>query len=221
MTKNVLHFEMREGTGKSVTRKLRKVGKIPAVIYGRGEESYSVTVDGEEFKNLISRLRGKLMIAELVPPKGEAFRTAIKAIQRHPLTDEFLNVDFQKIHPGEMLHVSVPIIVRGIPIGLKTGGILEQIRYEVDVRGPVEKLPLHMDIDITQLELGEAIRISDLSLPEGVDVLDPPQAVIVTVASPRRVVEEAASEAEGEAEAAEGEEAAPAEGEAEDTESKE
>jgi large subunit ribosomal protein L25 len=228
MAKNVLHFEVREGTGKSVTRKLRKAGKIPAVIYGRGEESYSVTVDGEEFKDLISRLRGKLMIAELVPPKGEAFRAAIKAIQRHPLTDEFLNIDFQKIHPGEMLHASVPIIAQGTPVGLKTGGILDQIRYEVDVRGSVEKLPLYVDIDIGHLELGDAIRIRDLSLPEGVEVLDPPQAVIVTIASPRRVVEVAAAEAEtGEEveaeEGAEGEEAAPAEGEApeEESESKE
>jgi large subunit ribosomal protein L25 len=226
MAKNKLHFEAREGTGKSVTRKLRKAGKIPAVIYGRSEKSYPVTVDGEEFKELISRLRGKLMIAELVPPKGEVFRAAIKAIQRHPLTDEFLNIDFQKIHPGEMLHVSVPIITQGIPVGLKTGGILEQIRYEVDVRGSVEKLPLYVDIDIGHLELGDAIRIRDLSLPEGVEVLDPPQAVIVTIASPRRVVEVAAAEAEPgeeEGEGAEGEEAAPAEGEAaeEETESKE
>lgn len=228
MAKNVIHFEVREGTGKSVTRKLRKAGKIPAVIYGRGEESYPVTVDGEEFKELISRLRGKLMIAELVPPKGEVFRAAIKAIQRHPLTDEFLNIDFQKIHPGEMLHVSVPIITQGIPVGLKTGGILEQIRYEIDVRGSVEKLPLSVDINIGHLELGDAIRVRDLSLPEGVEILDPPQAVIVTIASPRRVVEVAAAETEageeGEAEeAAEGEEAAPAEGEAslEESESKE
>lgn len=227
MAKNVIHFKAREGTGKSVTRKLRKAGKIPAVIYGRGEESYSVTVDGEEFKDLISRLRGKLMIAELVPPKGESFRAAIKAIQRHPLTDEFLNIDFQKIHPGEMLHVSVPIIAQGTPVGLKTGGILDQIRYEVDVRGSVEKLPLYVDIDISHLELGDAIRIRDLGLPEGVEVLDPPQAVIVTVASPRRVVEVAVAEAEtgeeGEAEeGAEGEEA-PSEGETppEETESKE
>lgn len=221
MAKNVLHFEARQGTGKSVTRKLRKDGKIPAVVYGRGEESYSITVDAEEFKNLIAHLRGKLMITGLVPPQGDAFRAAIKAIQRHPLSDEFLNVDFQKIHPGEMLHVSIPIVTKGTPVGLKTGGILDHIRYEVDVRGPVEKLPLNVDIDISHLELGEAIRIRDLKFEEGIEVLDPPQAVIVTIASPRRVVEVAAA-AEGE-EGAEGEEAAPAEGEtgAGETESKE
>lgn len=220
MAKNVLHFGAREGTGKSVTRKLRKGGKIPAVVYGRGEESYSITVDAEEFKNLIAHLRGKLMITELVPPQGDAFRAAIKSIQRHPLTDEFLNVDFQKIHPGDMLHVSVPIATHGIPAGLKMGGVLDQIRYEVDVRGPVDKLPLHVDLDIGHLELGDAIRIRDLEFEEGIEVLDPPQAVIVTIASPRRVVE---AEEEGEAEeGAEGEEAAVPEGEtgAEETEGK-
>lgn len=209
MAKNALHFEAREGTGKSVTRKLRKSGKIPGVVYGRGEESYSVTVDAEEFKNLISHLRGKLMITELVPPQGDAFRAAIKAIQKHPLTDEFLNIDFQKIHPGEVLHVKIPIITHGTPEGLKMGGILDHIRYEVDVRGSVEKLPLHVDIDISHLELGDAIRIRDLKFEEGIEVVDPPQAVIVTIASPRRVEEVAAEEGaeeEGEVEeAAEGE----------------
>jgi large subunit ribosomal protein L25 len=205
MAKNALHFEAREGTGKSVTRKLRKIGKIPGVVYGKGEESYSVTVDAEEFKNLISHLRGKLMITELVPPQGDAFRAAIKAIQKHPLTDEFLNIDFQKIHPGEVLHVKIPIITHGTPEGLKMGGILDHIRYEVDVRGSVEKLPLHVDIDINHLELGDAIRIRDLKFEEGIEVVDPPQAVIVTIASPRRV-EEVAAEEEGEVEeAAEGE----------------
>lgn len=219
MAKNVLHFETREGTGKSVTRKLRRDGKIPGVIYGRGEESYSITVDAEEFKDLISHLRGKLMITELAPPKGDVFRAAIKAIQKHPLTDEFLNIDFQKIHLGEVLHVKIPIMTHGTPEGLKMGGILDRIRYEVDVRGPVEKLPLHMDIDINHLELGDAVRIRDLKFEEGIEVVDPPQAVIVTIASPRRVVEVAAEE---EVEAEEGEEAAPAEGEtgAEETEGK-
>jgi len=223
MAKNALHFEAREGTGKSVTRKLRKSGKIPAVVYGRGEKSYSITVDAEEFKNLIAHLRGKLMITELAPPQGDVFRAAIKAIQRHPLTDEFLNIDFQKIHPGEVLHVKIPIIIQGTPEGLKMGGILDHIRYEVDVRGPVEKLPLNVDIDISHLELGEAIRIRDIKFEEGIEVLDPSQAVIVTIASPRRV-EEVAAEEEGEAEeGAEGEEAAVPEGEAgaKETESKE
>jgi large subunit ribosomal protein L25 len=206
MAKNQIHFSVREGTGKSVTRKLRASGKIPGVVYGRGEETYPVTLDTEEFNELISNLRGKLMITELVPQKGEPFRVVIKSIQRHPLTEEFLNIDFQKIHPGELLHVSIPIIAHGTPIGLKTGGLLDNIRYEVDVRGPVSKLPSHIDIDVTPLELGDAIRIDDLDIPEGVEVLDPPQAVVVTVATPRRVVEvEAVAEGE-EGEVAEGEE---------------
>lgn len=208
MAKNQIHFSVREGTGKSVTRKLRASGKIPGVVYGRAEETYPVTLDAEEFNELISALRGKLMITELVPQKGSPFRVVIKSIQRHPLTEEFLNIDFQKIHPGELLHVSIPIIVHGTPIGLKTGGLLDHIRYEVDVRGPVSKLPLNIDIDVTPLELGDAIRIGDLDIPEGVEVLDPPQAVIVTVATPRRVVEvEVIAEGE-EGEVAEGEEGA-------------
>jgi len=213
MAKNLLKFEPREGTGKSVTRKLRKEGKIPAIVYGRGEESFPITVEAEEFADLLSSLRGKLLLTELSSPEGETFRAAIKAIQRHPVTEEFLNIDFQKIHPGEMLHVSIPIITHGTPVGLKMGGLLEQVRYEVDVRGPVAKLPLHMDVDITPLEVGDAVRVSDLEFDEEVEVLDPPQGLIVSIITPRKERLLAAG-VEGEAEEAE---AAGEEGEAAET----
>ena len=189
MAANEIKFEMREGTGKSVTRKLRKSGKIPAVIYGRGEESFPITVDGEEFKVAINRLRGKLLLTDLVSDKGERFSAAIKAIQRHPLTDEFLNIDFQKVHPGEILHVSIPLIITGTPVGLKMGGVLEHVRYAVDVRGPVASLPLHIGIDINNLNIGDAIRVQDLKFGEGVEVLNLPQTLIVAVIHPRKIKE--------------------------------
>lgn len=217
MAKTLLHYEKREDTGKSVTRKLRSQGKIPAVVYGRGEQTFPITVDGDEFKEVISKLRGKLMITELAPPTGESFRAAIKSIQRHPLTEELLNIDFQKVHPGEMLHVSIPIIVHGTPAGLKLGGILEHIRYEIDVRGPVSKLPLNIDLDISGLDVGDAIRVVDVDFPQEVEVLDPSQALIITVVSPRRAAASLApSAAELEAEVAEveGEEGEAVEGEA-------
>jgi len=202
MAKNELKYELREGTGKSVTRKLRKDGKIPAVVYGRGEKSFSVVVDCEEFTDLINNLRGKLLLTQLVSPSGDEFRAAIKAIQRHPLTDEFLNVDFQKIHPGEMLHVKIPVILDGTPVGLKMGGLLEHIRYELDVRGPVSKLPLHIDININELDVGDGIRVKDITFEEEVEVLDPPEGLIVTVIHPRKAkvveVEEVEEVPEGE-----------------------
>lgn len=218
MAKNEIHFQMREGTGKSVTRKLRKQGKIPAVVYGRGEESFPVTIAFEEFKDVIHDLRGKLLITNLVSPAGETLQAAIKEIQRHPLTEEFLNVDFQKIHPGEMLHVSVPIKTHGTPPGLKLGGILEQVRYEIDVRGPVAKLPLHIELDISSLGVGDAIRVGDVSFQEGVEVLAPAQALIVHIASPRKekVVEVAPVEG-----AEEGEEAVSSEEQAKEGETAE
>lgn len=207
MAKNVLHYEIREGTGKSVTRKLRRNRKIPAVVYGRGEGTFPITIDDDEFKTLVSELRGKLLLTELIPPEGESFRAAIKEIQRHPLTEEFLNVDFQKIHPGEMLHVKIPIVAAGTPAGLKMGGLLEHIRYELDVRGPVSKLPLHVDIEISALEIGDAIRVKDIEFPQEVEVLDPEEGIIVTVISPRRAAASAAmaEPAEAEVEEVEGE----------------
>lgn len=199
MSKNVITYALREGTGKSVTRKLRNEGKIPAVVYGHGEESFSITIEEEEFRNVIAKLRGKLLITELESKDGSKFNAAIKEIQRHPLTEKFLNVDFQKIHPGEILHVSVPIIVHGTPAGLKMGGILEHVRYEVDVKGPLNKLPLHMELDITNMNVGDAIRVRDLTFQEGVEVQSSPESIIVAVVTPRKEkVIETAAPVEGE-----------------------
>ncbi|MBN2378757.1 50S ribosomal protein L25 [candidate division WOR-3 bacterium] len=207
MAKNELKYELRDGTGKSVTRKLRKAGKIPAVVYERGQESFSITVGTESFTEIINRLRGKLLLTELIPPEGEKYLAAIKGIQRHPVTDEFLNIDFQKTHPGEMLHVRIPVTLKGTPVGLKMGGLLEHVRYEIEVRGPVSKLPLHIDIDIGDLDVGDAVRVKDLSFEEGVEVLAPPQGLVVTVIHPRKVkeVETAVEEEVTEAAEAEGE----------------
>ncbi|MBD3284715.1 50S ribosomal protein L25 [candidate division WOR-3 bacterium] len=208
MAKNRLKYELREVTGKSAARKLRKSGRVPAVIYGRGEASLTATVNCEELVDLINDLKGKLLITELVPPSGDGYRAAIKSIQRHPLTDEFLNVDFQKIHPGEMLNVSIPIILKGTPSGLKMGGLLEHIRYDLDVRGPVSKLPLHIDVDISELDVGDGIRVKDITFAEGVEVLDPLEGLIVAVVHPRKAkaVEVVAAE-----EGIEGEEETPEE----------
>ncbi len=213
MADNLLKYALREGTGKSVTRKLRKDGLIPAVVYERNGENQVITVEKDNFKGVLNSLRGKLLIAELSPPEGESFRAVIKAIQRHPITEEYLNIDFQKIHSGELIQVSVPIMVTGTPEGLKLGGLVDHVRYEVNVKGTVANLPLSFDIDISELNIGDAIRIGDLDIPEDVELIDPPQAVIVAVAKARRVAEVAVDGAEGEEGEAEGEEGEAGEGE--------
>lgn len=127
-------------------------------------------------------------------------------------------MDFQKIHPGEILHVSVPIKAQGTPAGLKLGGILEQVRHEVELRGTVDNLPLHIDIDISGLGVGDGIRIGDLSFKEGVEVISPAQALIVHIASPRKEKAVEVAPVEGEAEGAE---AAAPEGQAKEGETAE
>lgn len=191
-------------------------GKIPAVVYGHGEESIPVTIAEDEFRGVISGLRGKLLITELESQDGTKFSAAIKEIQRHPVNEKFLNVDFQKIHPGEVLHVSIPVLTHGTPAGLKTGGLLEHVRYEVAVKGPVAKLPLHIELDISGLNVGDSIRVKDIKFEEGVDVLTSPESIIVAVITPRKekVVEVAAAPEEGEKE--EGAEAAAEEGKKEE-----
>jgi large subunit ribosomal protein L25 len=192
-----LNGEQRTGTGKSFVRKLRVAGRIPAIYYGRGEQPISLTVNAKEVETLIHGSAGANVIVDLmVAGAATADRKAlIREIQRDPVQGNILHLDLQHISLTEKITVEVPIELIGIPVGVKDGGgILEHVLREVEVECLPTDIPAHLEADVTMLNIGDSLHVSDLKA-ERVTILTEADRPIATVVPPT-ILEEAAPAAE-------------------------
>lgn len=190
MAENVtLKASLREETGKGVARRMRREGRIPAVVYGRGEETRPLTLDAHEFEMLVKHhsLDTTLLDLEIAGPgkkKAETVRTLVVEVQAHPYRPEVLHVDFQQIHAGERVTVEVPIHLDGTAEGVREGGVMQHVMHVVELVCAVEQIPESFSVDVSALAIGDSIHISDLTVPEGVELLVDPMRTICTVAAP-------------------------------------
>ena len=188
-------------------RALRRQGWVPGVVYGPHLASTPIAVEYKSLERLISEITRSTRIE--LEYDGEKHFVFIKELQRDPITDRFLHVDFYAPEPGQIMSLDVPLRLVGTPAGVKAGGILEHIHEEIPVEGPLEAIPPYIEVDISDLGLDEALLIKDLPLPEGLRALLPEDEAVVNILPPKVLVTEEAPEEEGAAEAVE---EAPAEG---------
>jgi large subunit ribosomal protein L25 len=185
MATAALNASPRTDTGKGVARKLRASGRVPGVIYGHGREPMSLTVDAREFSRLAERVRITSTVIELALD-GRTARTLIRELQRDPIRRDVLHIDFQELVAGEKVTVSVPLRFVGTPEGVKTsGGILEEVIHQLDVRCDPANIPDHIDVDVTALTIGHSLHVSDLKLPEGVEAMAEPGQTVAIVSAPK------------------------------------
>lgn len=203
-----LKAETREALGKGGARKLRADGMIPAVIYGHQMETLAVTVDAKEAEHLFQHISVENTIVDIkLAGKKTPLRTLVREIQTHPHRPDILHIDFFRIQKGVAVEVEIPISIDGVPEGVRQhGGILDQIIYEVRVKCIPSKIPETVPVEVSALEIGDAIRVADVDLGEDVEILLDPERTICHVVPPR-VLEVEAVEAV-EVEEVEGEEVA-------------
>ncbi|MBI4730244.1 MAG: 50S ribosomal protein L25 [Acidobacteria bacterium] len=201
-----LQAETREGSGKGVARKLRAQGKVPAVLYGRGIQAVPVAVDGRAISQALHTEAGRNVLIDL-EVGGETHLTLPREMQRDPVRGTLLHVDFLKIARDVAIEVEVPIHLTGDSPGVKEGGIVEHHLWNLSLRCLPTEVPERIAADVSSLGIGETLRVGAISVPPGVEVLTPPDEIIVTVVVPQKP-EEAAPAAAAEGVAAEG--AAPA-----------
>ena len=198
-----LNATPRTSSGKGPARTLRSAGQIPGVVYGHAREPQALTLDTREFEKLLSHISAESTVIEL-SLDGQTTKTLIREIQRHPFKRQILHVDFQELVAGEKVQVNIPIVLQGVPEGVRaSGGVMDQTLRELSIRVDPSAIPDHIEVDVTGVQIGHSIHVSELTLPEGVEVLNDPEAPVCVVAAPRAVVEEtaaAAEPAEGEAE---------------------
>ena len=180
-----LNASPRAESGKGVARKLRAGGQVPGVIYGHGREPQALTVNAREFDRLAERVRITSTVIELALD-GRTARTLIRELQRDPIKRNVLHIDFQELVAGEKVNVSVPLRFVGTPEGVKnSGGILEEVIHQIHVRVDPSNIPDHIDVDVTALTIGHGLHVSDLKLPEGVEVTEEPEQTVAVVSAPK------------------------------------
>lgn len=209
MAQSTLFVTRRNEVGKGAARKIRREGFIPAVLYGREMEPISLTVNPIDLKKALSTEAGENTLLELhVKGDGEEITkiALLRDVQYDNLTSRPIHFDFQEILMKELITVKVPVEIVGKAPGIQEGGILEGILREIEVECLPASIPNVIEIDVSQLGIGDSIHISDLTLPEGVTVLHDPDETIVTILSPvMEEVKPAAAEAAAPTEGAEAE----------------
>lgn len=175
-------------------RALRRQGWVPGVVYGPHLVSTPIAVEYKALERLISEITRSTRIE--LEYDGERHFVFIKELQRDPITDRFIHVDFYAPEPGQIMSLEVPIRLVGTPAGVKAGGILEHIHEEIPVEGPLEAIPPYIEVDISGLGLDEALLVKDLPLPEGLRPLLPEDEAVVNILPPKVLVTEEAEEEE-------------------------
>lgn len=209
----VLAGEKRDTKGKRLARRLRAGGKVPAVLYGHKQDAVSLTLPAAD---LLAAIRHGQRVVDL-KLGGAAEPALITEVQWDHLGKDVLHVDFKRISRDERIKITVRVELRGTAPGVTGGGVLDQPLHTLHVECPATSVPESIRVPIAELQVGSSIHVRELNLPEGVTVLDDPEAIVVQVRAP--IAEAAAPAAEAAAGSAEpeviGRKAAEEEGEAE------
>jgi large subunit ribosomal protein L25 len=197
-----LKTSIRTTTGNGPARRLREKGLIPAVLYGPGTESVLLSVTIRDIDMILKKGRiGQALLNLVIPNNGEtSTRTVmVKELQLHPVSRNFLHIDFYEVAMDRKIMVNIPVTTTGKAKGVEDGGILQIVRRELEVQCFPLDVPESIEIDIADLDIGDSIHVRDISRQGEIEFLDDENFTVVTVVSPK--VEEGA-EAAGEAEEA-------------------
>ncbi len=197
-----LNATLREGLGKGAARKLRAEGLVPAVIYSAGHEAQTLSVAAADLEKVLRQVTGDLAFLALTVGQDAPRMALLKELSHDNMGRRFMHVDFYEVRPDQKMTLEVPLEYTGEAKGVNFGGVLNVANHSVTLRGLLQDLPGSLTVDVSKLELGEAIHVTDLALPAGVEAVFEEAYLLVACAAPAKA--EAAAPAEGEAEEAAG-----------------
>jgi len=204
--------ERRDGAGKGVARKLRASGRVPAVLYGHGQEAVPLSVDAREMVHLLHSAGGSNVLFDLVVD-GKEHLAMPREIQRDHIHNKLIHVDFLAVSRTERITVDVPVVEVGDSVGVREGGVVEHHLRDLHVECLPQDVPEHIEVDITALAIGDMVHVRDVVAPAGVTILTNPDDAVLSVITPAALRVEAELALPGE-EVPEAVEAPAAEGEA-------
>jgi large subunit ribosomal protein L25 len=197
MAEVTLEVTRREQTGKEVAKKLRRDGKIPAVVYGGHKEPVAITVDRKSVSELVTKSEHGVRSVFLLKMAGsdQQRHAMIKEITIDPISRKMKHIDFVRVVMDELVKVTVPVHINGTAIGVKEGGILDWQVRELHIETLPTSIPDTIEVDVTALGGHDYLRVKDLTLPEGARVLDDPERVVVGVTHAKAEAVDATAEA--------------------------
>ena len=177
-----LDIENREVVGKKATKTLRRSGKVPSVLYFKGEEPLSISVNN---KALNKAMKSDQRIYEM-EIDNESQYVMIKEIQYHPVTDEVLHVDFMRVLRSEKMTISVPLILIGKAIGVTEGGILSQSMNQIEISCYPTNVPENIEVNIDSLELNASLSVADIGIDDDeIEIISPDELNVASIAAPK------------------------------------
>jgi large subunit ribosomal protein L25 len=197
-----LTAQSRKETGKGAARTLRRQALIPAVFYGPEVDPVHLSLEYRDLEKLIRTGAGENVIIDLAIETGESslsHRAMLKEIQLDPVKQTILHVDLYEISLDKKIEVEVPIILTGTAKGVSDGGILQQVSRTVEISCLPDNIPDAFELEVTGLDIGDSLHVSDLKIPEGIEVLEEEELTIATVVPPTKA-EEIVPEVPGEEE---------------------
>ena len=195
--------------GSAESRRLRRMGLIPGVLYGR-ERPVAVSIPERSLRSALTTSGGLNAVLDVIVEGGKAHSSVLKEYQQHPVKGNIIHVDLQEVRLDQPIHATVPVQLHGEPAGAKEGGVLSQVTNELNVEALPMEVPEHLEADVSEMQIGDSLRLSSLRAPAGVTLLDDlEETVLATVTPPLREEEpEPVEGEEAEGEVPEGEEAA-------------
>ena len=214
MEKIELKVTIRKTTGNGAARELRRGGMIPAILYGPKAEPVMLSVTTKELENILMTSNiGQVLLDLLIQNGKQQSRTAmIKELQTQPVSGSLLHVDFYEVAMDQKIKISIPVMTKGQSKGVEEGGVLQLVRHEVEVFCFPNNIPESLEVDVTDMNIGDSLHINEASIDEAIELVDETNFTLVTILSPKAEEEEVVEEEEGEegeeteAETAEGEE---------------
>ncbi|HEY8965304.1 MAG TPA: 50S ribosomal protein L25 [Candidatus Methylacidiphilales bacterium] len=192
-----LKASVRAQVGRNAIKSLRNAGRIPGVIYGK-KGTHPVSIDKKELKDALLGVSSENVLVDLqfsaAEGKSEAKFVFLQEVQHDPLANTITHVDLHEIAADEELHVDVPVLEIGEPVGVAVnGGLLDTVLRRLHVACLPKNLPEAITVDVSKLEIGQAVHVGDITLPEGVRVLNPKDQIIAVVHAPKTEEEEKAA----------------------------
>jgi len=191
-----LTAEVRHETGKGANNRLRRSGYIPAVVYGAGKENVHLKVE----ERLVSRLvrHGGMNRLLTLNVEGQDKAVLVHEIQVHPVKGTLQHIDFLEVRLDEKVNVTVPVQVVGDAPGVREGGVLTQVLWELDVSCLPTEIPEAVEVDISSLEIGDTLLVKDIQAPKGIEILTDPEEAVVSITAPQAAVEDVDGSVEAE-----------------------
>ncbi len=203
MKEVTIDVKRRLDSGKGVARKMRAAGKIPGVVYGKGEEPVAIELDHSHFHNVMRKASSENLLVNLNIDGVKSEKLAlIRDVQRDPVEGTLIHIDFQHISLTENIRVHIPIVLEGVPDGVKNfGGIVNWMVRDVEISCLPANIPDRFVLDISLLKIHESLHVRDIKV-ENIEILESPEETIISVVPPTIIKEATPTAAEGEAAAA-------------------